>query len=103
MLTRKKGHPFYCSKTWKATVTDILKEKKLWFTISESQEHIKKFRGSKCPQLENALELWYNALSTRQDINESSRVLACTPLSDYNKEKSHVIIFCVANATGMEK
>ncbi len=57
-------------KVGKSTITDILKEKERWLAISESQEHIKKFRGPKWPQLENALGLWVdNALNTRQDID----------------------------------
>ena len=54
----------------KSTVTDILKGKERWLAISESQESVKKFRGSKWPQLENALRIWVdNALNTRQDID----------------------------------
>ncbi len=34
---------------------------------------------------------------------EPSRVLVRTPLSDHKKEKSWVIIFYIANATGIEK
>ncbi|PKY56658.1 hypothetical protein RhiirA4_330694, partial [Rhizophagus irregularis] len=54
----------------KSTITDILKEKERWLSITESQENIKKFRGPKWPQLENALNLWVdNALNTKQDID----------------------------------
>jgi len=54
----------------KSTITDILKEKRHWLSISESQENVKKFRGPKWPQLEDALGLWVdNALNTKQDIN----------------------------------
>ena len=41
----------------KSTITDILKEKRHWLSISESQENVKKFRGPKWPQLEDALGL----------------------------------------------
>jgi len=41
----------------KSTITDILKEKERWLAITESQGNVKKFRGSKWPQLENALSL----------------------------------------------
>ncbi|CAG8756593.1 14791_t:CDS:2 [Rhizophagus irregularis] len=55
----------------KSTITDILKEKERWLSITESQGSIKKFRGPKWPQLENALSLWVdNALNTKQDIDE---------------------------------
>ncbi len=173
----------------KSTVTDILREKERWLSISEGQESVKKFRGLKWPQLEDALSIWVdNALNTRQDIDgnilktkasyfarqfsiedfhysegwlggfkkchglrqfkkqgeaasapsaesiesdrlalqqllapynpediwngdetglfwkmEPSRVLARTPISGHKKEKSRVIIFCCANATGTEK
>jgi len=54
----------------KSTITDILKEKERWLAISESQGSVKKFRGPKWPQLENALSLWVdNALNTKQDID----------------------------------
>src|SRR5215216_101909 len=54
----------------KSTITDILKEKERWLAITESQGNVKKFRGSKWPQLENALSLWVdNALNTKQDID----------------------------------
>ncbi|CAB5351784.1 unnamed protein product [Rhizophagus irregularis] len=54
----------------KSTVTDILSEKERWLAISGDQGSIKKFRGSKWPQLEQALGLWVdNALNTRQDID----------------------------------
>ncbi|CAB5344386.1 unnamed protein product [Rhizophagus irregularis] len=54
----------------KSTITDILKEKERWLSITESQGSIKKFRGPKWPQLENALSLWVdNALNTKQDID----------------------------------
>src|SRR5262245_28983703 len=54
----------------KSTVTDILKEKDRWLAISGDQGKIKKFRGPKWPQLEDALSLWVdNALNTKQDIN----------------------------------
>ncbi|CAB4490046.1 unnamed protein product [Rhizophagus irregularis] len=54
----------------KSTITDILKESKRWLTITESQENVKKFRGLKWPQLEDALGLWVdNALNTKQDID----------------------------------
>jgi hypothetical protein len=54
----------------KSTVTDILKEKERWLTISEGQENVKKFRSPKWPQLESALGLWVdNALNTKQDID----------------------------------
>src|SRR5437762_5026420 len=54
----------------KSTVTDILNEKERWLAISGDQGKIKKFRGPKWPQLENALGLWVdNALNTRQDID----------------------------------
>ncbi|GET57988.1 jerky protein homolog-like [Rhizophagus irregularis DAOM 181602=DAOM 197198] len=55
----------------KSTITDILKEKERWLSITESQGSIKKFRGPKWPQLENALSLWVdNALNTKQDIDD---------------------------------
>ncbi|PKC13203.1 hypothetical protein RhiirA5_285762, partial [Rhizophagus irregularis] len=54
----------------KSTITDILKEKERWLSITESQGSIKKFRGPKWPQLENTLSLWVdNALNTKQDID----------------------------------
>lgn len=54
----------------KSTITDILKEKRRWLSISESQENVKKFRSPKWPQLEDALGLWVdNALNTKQDID----------------------------------
>lgn len=54
----------------KSTVTDILNEKERWLAISGDQGKIKKFRGPKWPQLENALSLWVdNALNTKQDID----------------------------------
>src|SRR5687767_9767108 len=54
----------------KSTVTDILNEKERWLAISGDQGNIKKFRGPKWPQLENALSLWVeNALNTKQDID----------------------------------
>ncbi|CAB5391817.1 unnamed protein product [Rhizophagus irregularis] len=54
----------------KSTVTDILSEKECWLAISGDQGSIKKFRGPKWPQLEQALGLWVdNALNTRQDID----------------------------------
>src|SRR5438045_7807675 len=54
----------------KSTVTDILKEKERWLAISEGQESIKNFCGSKWSQLEKALGLWVNnALNTKQDID----------------------------------
>ena len=47
-----------------------MKEKRRWLSISESQENVKKFRGPKWPQLEDALGLWVdNALNTKQDID----------------------------------
>ncbi|CAG8767248.1 21022_t:CDS:2, partial [Rhizophagus irregularis] len=53
-----------------STITDILKESERWLTITESQENVKKFRGPKWPQLEDALGLWVdNALNTKQDID----------------------------------
>ena len=54
----------------KSTVTDILNEKDCWFAISGDQGKIKKFRGPKWPQLDDALSLWVdNALNTKQDID----------------------------------
>ncbi|CAB4492249.1 unnamed protein product [Rhizophagus irregularis] len=54
----------------KSTITDILKESERWLTITESQGKVKKFRGPKWPQLEDALGLWVdNALNTKQDID----------------------------------
>ncbi|CAB4442651.1 unnamed protein product [Rhizophagus irregularis] len=54
----------------KSTITNILKESERWLTITESQKNIKKFRGLKWPQLEDALSLWVdNALNTKQDID----------------------------------
>ena len=56
----------------KSTITDILKEKERWLAILESQGSVKKFRGPKWPQLEDALSLWVdNALNTKQDIDGS--------------------------------
>jgi hypothetical protein len=53
----------------KTTVTDILKEKERWLSITSEQDDLKKFRGPKWPQLERALSLWVdNALNAQQDI-----------------------------------
>ncbi|GBB84041.1 hypothetical protein RclHR1_10690004 [Rhizophagus clarus] len=83
----------------KSTITNILRESDCWLTITESQENIKKFRGPKWPQLEDALGLWIdNALNTKQDIDgeaestpsaesiESDRLALQQLLALYNPE-----------------
>ncbi|CAJ0765416.1 16353_t:CDS:2 [Entrophospora sp. SA101] len=52
------------------TVTNILKEKEHWLAITIEQNDLKKFRRSKWPQLEGALNIWVNnALNAQtQDI-----------------------------------
>jgi len=53
----------------KATVTDILKEKERWLSITTEQANLKKFREPNWPKLEQALSLWVdNALYSQQDI-----------------------------------
>src|SRR6185312_6018498 len=53
----------------KATVTDILKEKERWLSITTEQANLKKFREPNWPKLEQALILWVNnALYSQQDI-----------------------------------
>ena len=54
----------------KSTVTDILNEKERWLAVLEGQGSVKKFRGPKWPQLEDALGLWVdNALNTKKNID----------------------------------
>jgi len=53
----------------KATVTDILKDKECWLSITSERDDLKKFCAPKWPQLEEALSLWVdNALNAQQDI-----------------------------------
>ncbi|CAG8781982.1 14140_t:CDS:1, partial [Cetraspora pellucida] len=54
----------------RSTVSDILKEKMRWLSISGVELEKKKFCKPKWPKLEDALGLWVdNALASNQDID----------------------------------